>query len=872
MKNLSGSTLLVMIICAALTVAVWSMLSKPYTAPDWPESITGFAFSPYQKNQDGNGDIQPDLEEIDADLELLSGLTQAVRTYSTEGVFFEIPHLAANHGLNVTVGAWLDTRLDNNSQEIAGAIALAQQVNVTHVLIGNEVLLRNDLSLQALITYLDQARDAIEKPVSTAETWKTWVDYPQLAEHVDFIAVHILPYWEEIDVTQAVAFTAERVAQLKELFPDKPLVIAEVGWPSEGRTRNAAVSSPANQAWFLRQFLDLAGIEGYEYFLMEAFDQPWKRKNEGAVGAYWGIYDVERQAKFAFNGPIINIPAWQLFALISITVGILILSLYYLVSNTITNRGKILLAGIVFGLTTLVAWLIADYATMYMTLAGIITGIVLLFLMLAMVLLILSEAHEWIEAHWVSHRRRQLRLDNKTQKPQAMVSIHVPTFNEPPEMMIQTLNALANLEYENYEVIIIDNNTKDTKVWQPVALHCEKLGEKFHFHHVDPLSGFKAGALNYALHRTSKAAAIVAVIDSDYVVDSNWLRDLAPAFDEPKVAIVQAPQDYRDEEDNAFKAMCNAEYQGFFQIGMVTRNERNAIIQHGTMTLIRRETLDQVGGWAEWCITEDAELGLRIFEAGYEASYTSQSYGRGLTPDTFIDYKKQRYRWAYGAMQILKKHFLELFISNASHLSMGQRYHFIAGWLPWLAQSANLIFSVLAIMWCAGMIYAPESFEAPHLAFSVFPILFFSFNLIKLFHLYLFRLKVTLIKAIAAGISGLSLSHTIGKAMLVGLFTSDQPFVRTPKKTAARVLSAATASAFEESALFLAFMFAIYTLAKLPHIESPDFSLWIILLIIQSIPYAAALITSLISACRLPSPIVDINKLIKTSFGKESNE
>ena len=95
--------------------------------------------------------------------------------------------------------------------------------------------------------------------------------------------------------------------------------------------------------------------------------------------------------------------------------------------------------------------------------------------------------------------------------------------------------------------------------------------------------------------------------------------------------------------------MCYAEYQGFFHIGMVTRNDRNAIIQHGTMTIVRRNTLEQVGGWAEWCITEDAELGLRVFEQGLEASYTSQSYGRGLIPDTFIDYKKQRYRWAYGA-------------------------------------------------------------------------------------------------------------------------------------------------------------------------------------------------------------------------------
>ena len=122
------------------------------------------------------------------------------------------------------------------------------------------------------------------------------------------------------------------------------------------------------------------------------------------------------------------------------------------------------------------------------------------------------------------------------------------------------------------------------------------------------------------------------------------------------MAIVQAPQDYRDEHENAFKAMCYAEYRGFFYIGMITRNERNAIIQHGTMTLVRRAPLAAVGGWAEWCITEDAELGLRVFEAGYEASYIARSYGRGLMPDTFIDYKRQRFRWAYGAMQILRHH------------------------------------------------------------------------------------------------------------------------------------------------------------------------------------------------------------------------
>src|SRR5690606_18482716 len=172
--------------------------------------------------------------------------------------------------------------------------------------------------------------------------------------------------------------------------------------------------------------------------------------------------------------------------------------------------------------------------------------------------------------------------------------------------------------------------------------HCARLGSRFRFFHVSPLAGFKAGALNFALANTCADAQIIAVIDSDYQVEPSWLQDLIPAFWDERTAIVQAPQDYRDGEESFFKAMCYAEYRGFFHIGMITRNERNAIIQHGTMTLVRRSALERVGGWAEWCITEDAELGLRLFEHGYEAHYVPQSYGRGLIPGTFLDYKKQR--------------------------------------------------------------------------------------------------------------------------------------------------------------------------------------------------------------------------------------
>ena len=239
-----------------------------------------------------------------------------------------------------------------------------------------------------------------------------------------------------------------------------------------------------------------------------------------------------------------------------------------------------------------------------------------------------------------------------------------------------------------------------------------------------------------------------SVIDSDYIVDPRWLRDLLPQFNDPKVAIVQAPQDYSDGCQSAFKAMCYSEYAGFFYIGMITRNERNAIIQHGTMTMVRKQVLQQVGGWAEWCITEDAELGLRIFAQGYEAHYIPRSYGRGVMPDTFIDYKKQRFRWAYGAVQILKHHARCLFSRHDCRLSRGQRYHFIAGWLPWFADGFNLLFNIAALGWSLAMVWAPKTIDPPMLLFSLLPVALFFFKTAKLIFIYKSRIGTSTLQTL----------------------------------------------------------------------------------------------------------------------------
>ena len=842
--------------CTLATLGLWALLNQPSREPKWPKVLQGVAVSPYRAHQDPTRGDLPTVDQIQSDLDLLQGKTHAVRTYTVEGPFAQLPRLAAERDINVMLGAWLDTRLYNNEKEIKSLIQLSNQRNVVRVVVGNETLLRRDLTPTQLIYYLDRVQAEVTRPVSTAETWDTWLRHPELVDHVDYLAVHILPFWEGVSADDAVMFVAERMELLAGRYPDKPIVIAEVGWPSNGRTRAQAVASEFNEAMFLRRFLRYAESEGYIYYLMEAFDQPWKAEVEGAVGAYWGIYDVERKPKFPRREPLIRVPEWHKLAGLSVAMGLIVLIILYVTNRQMKPEGHALMAGVVYGAATISVWVIYDYLDQYMTTTNMVIGAFLVLSMLGVIAVLFAEAHEWAEAQWMWLRRRTTVAPAAPLTHPPKVSIHVPAYNEPPELVKETLMALARLNYADFEVIVVDNNTPDAAVWRPVEACCEQLGPRFRFFHVAPLAGFKAGALNFALRHTAQDAELIAVIDADYVVDSNWLNDLVSRFADPDVAIVQAPQDYRDYTSNAFKAMCYAEYRGFFYIGMITRNERNAIIQHGTMTLVRRAVLEQLQGWSEWCITEDAELGLRIFAAGLEADYVPRGYGQGLMPDTFLDFKKQRHRWAYGAVQILKRHAPALLFGWRTRLSFGQRYHFLAGWLPWLADGINVLFTLGALFWSAAMILYPRDLEAPVMAFSALPLFLFLFKVTKLIHLYLTRVGANAMQTLGAGIAGLSLSHTIGLAVLRGMATSNEPFIRTPKGGRAGNLWMALYTARDEFLLMTGLLVAARYLENNMPFESPDTSLWVAVLLIQSLPYMATVVMAILSVLPLPSWLI----------------
>ena len=832
----------------ALTIMAWALYNRPELEPAWPERIQGFAFSPYQADQGPIWNKHPSIEDIETDLALLAGKTNAIRTYTVEKTLREIPRLAEKYGINVTLGAWVDANEEKTRNEILNMLDISvHSRNVVRIIVGNEVLLRGDIPVKKLIEYLDMVRAETDIRVSTAEPPYIWKKYPELVDHVDYIAVHLLPYWEGIALEDAVNFVVNSINELKQLYPEKPIVIGEVGWPSNGRNIKAAVATTANEAIFLRRFLARADEEGYIYYLMEAFDQKWKRDTEGAVGAYWGVFDVTRKPKFQFSEPIVKIPDWPILAAVSVVVALITFALLLIDSKQLGTRGRSFLALIAYAAATAAVWIIYDYTNQYLTFTSVAVGVLLILGMVGVIVVLLAEAHEWAESLWTKQHRRMFKPIQVSDEQLPMVSVHVPAYNEPASMMIETLDALAELDYPRFEVIVIDNNTKDPAVWEPVRDHCAKLGARFRFFHVDPLGGFKAGALNFALQHTAKDAEIVAVIDSDYLVHPRWLRDLAPQFTQENIAIVQAPQDYRDAHESAFKAMCYAEYRGFFYIGMITRNERNAIIQHGTMTMVRRSVLEDVNGWAEWCITEDAELGLRIFEKTLEANYIAKSYGRGLMPDTFIDFKKQRFRWAFGAVQIMRHH-AGILLRGGSRLTAGQRYHFLAGWLPWIADSVNLLFNFAALCWSLAMILAPKQVDPPLLLFSVLPLALFVFKLGKLVYLYRTRVHANTVQTLTAALAGLGLTHTIGVAILTGFFVRSKPFFRTPKQAAKHAVFSALNAAREEALLAFALCLAAFSIITTFGTETLDLLMWSVMLLLQSVPYAAAVIVSIVSA------------------------
>ncbi len=323
--------LISILLSAALLGGYWSWQGQQVRLPEAASAthkLQCVSYSPFDKDQSPLDHFVIRPERMDADLALLSQYFSCVRTYSMTG-FEGLPELAHKHGLKVMLGAWVSPDEKNTRLEIEQLIAAANRYPhiVQSVIVGNEALLRKDISAQRLAELITEVKQRVAQPVTYADVWEFWIKHPQIAPVVDFVTIHLLPYWEDEPTSgaRALEHIAEVHAEFERRLAPKDIFIGEVGWPSEGRQRETAIASRIEQARFTRGFVAMAEHNGWQYNIIEAFDQPWKRNNEGAVGGYWGLFDADRHDKQILAGPVSNVPDWQHWLIVS--GGILLLTL-----------------------------------------------------------------------------------------------------------------------------------------------------------------------------------------------------------------------------------------------------------------------------------------------------------------------------------------------------------------------------------------------------------------------------------------------------------------------------------------------------------------------------------------------------------------
>jgi cellulose synthase/poly-beta-1,6-N-acetylglucosamine synthase-like glycosyltransferase len=414
---------------------------------------------------------------------------------------------------------------------------------------------------------------------------------------------------------------------------------------------------------------------------------------------------------------------------------------------------------------------------------ALVLGAVLLIFELMAITIILTTAFEMIDA-LCAPWSEPVRPPDPEHWP--TVCLQAPTYNEPPDLVIQTVEALVALDYPAVVVQVIDNNTTDEALWRPVQEACARLRQRGHrvdFVHLPTWPGYKAGALNWGRAHLAEDVEIVGVLDADYVVNPDYLRATVPYFADPAVAFVQTPQDYREWQQSGFYRACYVGFAAFFRIGMVSRDRRNSIIFAGTMGLIRRSALEEIGGWDEAIITEDAEASLRILARGHRSVYLRTPYGTGIVPLTYEGLRKQRFRWAFGGVQILRKHWRSILPwSRRSGLTLGQRYDYLWSGLAWFNDCLTLGFTAFVAAAALGVVLGrPFVVQRLSAVGIVLPIALVGLNVIR--YLWAIRLATGASAGLTFGALrvNLSLSWVIALACLRGLVEERGVFLRTPK-------------------------------------------------------------------------------------------
>jgi cellulose synthase/poly-beta-1,6-N-acetylglucosamine synthase-like glycosyltransferase len=404
---------------------------------------------------------------------------------------------------------------------------------------------------------------------------------------------------------------------------------------------------------------------------------------------------------------------------------------------------------------------------------------------------------------------------------QPFVSLHIPAYNEPPELLIETIKAVERIDYPNFEVVVIDNNTKDPAVWRPVEEYCRGR-ERVKFIHVDPWPGFKAGACNLALRRyTDPRAEIIGLVDADDIVQPYYLRETISYFSDPNLGFVQTFEGNRDFEGSEYYTACVDSYQAFYLGTMSSRNERNTVPFVGTMGLFRRSALSAVGGWNEWCICEDTEASLRVSRDGWTGVYIPRCFGRGVVPPSFAGMLTQRHRWCFGAMQILRLHWRSLMPWDRSpdnHLTSAQRRDYLMASIGWFRDLLMLAFSLLLLV-ITGLSFTHSGFFVAPMDGdrSLIPLSLIIIAMICMQWTLRYWTTMSFRRAVLSLVISLSVTWVVALGCIEGVARRDGVFLRTSKASGRRNILKALRLTRVETILAVALFIAVGLLAASRH-------------------------------------------------------
>jgi cellulose synthase/poly-beta-1,6-N-acetylglucosamine synthase-like glycosyltransferase len=460
---------------------------------------------------------------------------------------------------------------------------------------------------------------------------------------------------------------------------------------------------------------------------------------------------------------------------------------------------------------------------------GVVVSFVLLLMEAFALLLSVYYLFEILDVF--SRRTRTEHLADPAFRPK--VALQVPCYNEPIEVMRETLTALANLDYPDLIVQVVDNNTKDPRVWRALEQLCQELGSRFQFMHLEPWPGYKAGALNEATRRLAADVGILGIVDADYIVKPDFLPATVGHFADDRVAFVQTPQDYRDWQDSGYLRGLYYSYKYFFDVSMPSRANRNAIIFAGTMGLIRRSALEGIGGWDEEIITEDADASLRMLGQGSIGVYEPRPWGQGLMPLTFDGLKKQRFRWALGGIQILRRHLPELvpFARHRLRLTPAQRINYLLGSIHWFGDLLTAGFTALLLLTAvAAALHHRLPIREITGPVLIVPLAFLVTGVLRGLWALRRAERCSWGDALRAMRIWFALSWVDARAALRGLWSERAAFLRTPKQKEGgrRLWPAIRSSAFESLVAALAILGAIVMLIAAPSIATAILSIMLL--------------------------------------------